>query len=211
MEITLNNVKSLDYLKGIIATKYPSVKMHSDYLSLKYQGVKLTIEPKGNGIFDINKDVPILKGLLLAVVIIVTLYGVAALIYPPALARTDFLIFIGAFIFVTIAGIFHQKTKPVVAKFCKELVDMCNSNVIAENLDDSTTHSEQECVQKRVWTRNIIVALIAAIVFVIIHYSMSFDDGEYMDNGLFLVFSALCVLYSVYLSIKLFLLKRKQN
>ena len=88
---------------------------------------------------------------------------------------------------------------------------MCNSNVIAENLDDSTTHSEQECVQKRVWTRNIIVALIAAIVFVIIHYSMSFDDGEYMDNGLFLVFSALCVLYSVYLSIKLFLLKRKQN
>ncbi len=58
MEITLNNVKTLDQLKGIIATKYPWVKMHSDYLSLKYQGVKLTIEPKKNGIYDINKDVP---------------------------------------------------------------------------------------------------------------------------------------------------------
>ncbi len=54
MEITLNNVKTLDHLKGIIATKYPWVKMHSDYLSLKYQGVKLTIEPKKNSIYDVK-------------------------------------------------------------------------------------------------------------------------------------------------------------
>ena len=39
MEITLNNVKTLDQLKGIIATKYPSVQTHRNYLSLKYQGV----------------------------------------------------------------------------------------------------------------------------------------------------------------------------
>ena len=70
MEITLNNVKTLDQLKGIIATKYPWVKMHSDYLSLKYQGVKLTIEPKENGIYDINKDVPILMGLLLSLLLL---------------------------------------------------------------------------------------------------------------------------------------------
>ena len=80
MEITLNNVKTLDQLKGIIATKYPWVKMHSDYLSLKYQGVKLTIEP---------------------------IYGLAALIYPQALAKPNLLVFIGAIIFVTIAGIFN--------------------------------------------------------------------------------------------------------
>lgn len=212
MEITLNNVKTLDQLKGIIATKYPWVIMHSDYLSLKYQGVKLTIEPKKNGIYDINKDVPILMGLLLVVVIIVALYGLAALIYPQALAKPNLLVFIGAIIFVTIAGIFNQKSKPAVANFCKEIVEMCNDQNAIENLCDSTpNYSEQAQVKKKVMIRNIIIALIVAIACVPIHYSTSIGDGKYIDNGLFLVFSGLCALYSVCLVIKLLLLKRKQK
>ncbi len=61
MKVTLNNINSLDHLKGVIATKFPSVEMHRNYLSLKYQDEKLTIEPLKNGVYDINKDVPILK------------------------------------------------------------------------------------------------------------------------------------------------------
>lgn len=133
MEITLNNVETLDHLKGIIATKYPWVKMHSDYLSLKYQGVKLTIEPKKNGVYDVNKDIPILMGLLLVVIIIVVLYGLAALIYPPVLAQQHLLVFVGAVIFVSIAGWYYQKAKPAIANFCQELENMCNDKGIIEN------------------------------------------------------------------------------
>ena len=212
MEITLNNVKTLDQLKGIIATKYPWVKMHSDYLSLKYQGVKLTIEPKKSGIYDINKDIPILMGLLLVVVIIVALYGLAALIYPPLLAKQQFIVFIGAVIFVSIAGIYNQKAKPAIVYFCQELEEMCNYQNNIENLCDSTpNYSEQAQVKKKVMIRNIIIALIVAIACVPIHYSTSIGDGKYIDNGLFLVFSGLCALYSVCLVIKLLLLKRKQK
>ena len=212
MEITLNNVKTLDHLKGIIATKYPWVKMHSDYLSLKYQGVKLTIEPKKNGIYDINKDVPILMGLLLAVVIIVVVYGLAALIYPPVLAKQHFIVFIGAVIFVSITGWYNQKAKPAIENFCQELEEICNNTGIAEKLEESNSdNSEQLNVQKKMLIRNIIIGLIASIVCIPIHYSTSIGDGEYIDNGMFLVFSALCAIYSVYLVIKLLLLKRKQK
>ena len=212
MKITMDNVKSLDQLKGIIATKYPSVKMCNGYLSLKYQGVKLTIEPKKAGVYDINKDVPILKGLLLAVVIIVALYGIAALIYPPALARPKLLVFIGALVFVTIAGIFNRKAKPAIEDFGKELEQMCGEETIIEKLSNSTpSYSEQEKKHKKVLIRNIIVALILAIVCIPIHYFTSIGNGEYVDNGMFLVFSALCALYSVYLLIKLLLLNRKNK
>lgn len=212
MEITLNNVKSLDQLKGIIATKYPWVKMHSDYLSLKYQGIKLTIEPKKNGIYDINKDVPILLGVLLAVVIIAALYGLAALIYPPVLAKQHFLVFIGAAIFVTIAGIYNQKAKPAIVNFCQELEEMCNYQNNIEKLSDSTPYySEQAQVKKKVMIRNIIIALIVAVACIPIHYSTSIGEGQYIDNGMFLVFSCLCALYSVYLIVKLLLLNKKQK
>ena len=212
MEITLNNVKTLDHLKGIIATKYPWVKMHSDYLSLKYQGVKLTIEPKKNSIYDINKDVPILMVLLLAVVIIVALYGLAALIYPPVLAKQHFIVFIGAAIFVTIAGIYNQKAKPAIDNFCQELEEMCNDTSITEKLQEcSFDNSEQVNVKKKVLIRNIIIGLVAAIVCVPIHYSTSIGDGEYVDNGVFLMLSGLCAIYSVYLIIKMLFLRRKQK
>lgn len=212
MEITLNNVKTLDHLKGIIATKYPWVKMHSDYLSLKYQGVKLTIEPKKNGIYDINKDVPILMGLLLAVVIIVVVYGLAALIYPPVLAKQHFIVFIGAVIFVSITGWYNQKAKPAIENFCQELEEICNNTGIAEKLEESNSdNSEQLNVQKKMLIRNIIIGLIASIVCIPIHYSTSIGDGEYIDNGMFLVFSALCAIYSVYLIIKMLLLHRKHK
>lgn len=212
MEITLNNVKTLDHLKGIIATKYPWVKMHSDYLSLKYQGVTLTIEPKKNGIYEINKDIPILIGLLLTVVIIVALYGLAALLYPPVLAKQHFLILFGAAIFVTIAGIYNQKAKPAIVNFCQELEVMCNNTDITEKLaETNSVNSEQINVQKRVLIRNIIIGIIATIVCIPIHYSTFIGDGEYVDNGMFLVFSGLCALYSVYLVIKLLLLKKKHK
>ena len=212
MEITLNNVKTLDHLKGIIATKNPWVKMHSDYLSLKYQGVKLTIEPKKNGIYDINKDVPILMGLLLAVVIIVVVYGLAALIYPPVLAKQHFIVFIGAVIFVSITGWYNQKAKPAIENFCQELEEICNNTGIAEKLEESNSdNSEQLNVQKKMLIRNIIIGLIASIVCIPIHYSTSIGDGEYIDNGMFLVFSALCAIYSVYLIIKMLLLNRKHK
>ena len=55
------------------------VKMHCDYPSLNHQGVELTIEPKKDGVYDIIKDVPTLKGLLLAIIIVVALYGLSAL------------------------------------------------------------------------------------------------------------------------------------
>jgi hypothetical protein len=211
MEITLNSVKTLDHLKVIIATKHPWVKMHSDYLSLKYQGVKLTIEPKKNGVYDINKDVPILMGLLLAVVIIVALYGLAALIYPQMLAKQHFIVFIGAAIFVSIAGWYNQKAKPAIENFYQELEEMCNNTSIIEKLKEiSSDNSEQMDVQKRVLIRNTIIGLIVAIVCIPIHYSTSIGDGQYVDNGMFLVFSGLCALYSVYLVIKLLLLKRKR-
>jgi len=128
MEILLKNVKTLDYLQGIIATKYPMVEMHRNYLSLKYQGVKLTIEQKKNGIYDVNRDVPILLGLLLSVVIIVVLIGLAALIYPQILAKQHLLILIGAVIFGSIAGWYHQKAKPAISNFCQELEEMCNNS-----------------------------------------------------------------------------------
>ena len=210
MEITLNNVKTLDHLKGIIATKYPWVKMHSDYLSLKYQGVKLTIEPKKNGVYDVNKDIPIFLGLLLGVVIIVALIGLAALIYPPILAKQQLIAIIGAFIFVSIAGWYLQKANPAIVNFCQELEAMCNNTGITEKLiESSSDNSEQVNVQKKVLIRNIVIGFIAAIVCIPIHYSTSIGDGEYIDNGLFLVFSGLCALYSVYLSIKLLILKKK--
>ena len=212
MEITLNNVKTLDHLKSIIATKYTWVKMHSDYLSLKYQGVKLTIEPKKNSIYDINKDVPILMGLLLAVVIMVVLFGLAVLIYPQVLAKQYILVFIGAAIFVTIAGIYNQKAKPAIVNFCQELEEMCNDTSKAENLKECCSgNSEQVNVKKRVLIRNIIIGLVLAVVCIPIHYSTSIGNGQYVDNGLFLVFSVLCAIYSVYLIIKLLLLKIKRK
>ena len=212
MKITLDEVKTLDQLKGIIATKYPSVKMCNGYLSLKYQGVKLTIEPKKDCEYDINKDVPILKGLLLAVIIIVALYGIAALIYPPALARPNLLVFVGAFIFITIAGIFNQKAKPAVDNFCQELENMCNDKAVVEKMVDSTPdYSEQDNVHKKTLIRNIIIALIAAIALIPLHYSTAVGNGDYVDNGVFLIIALLCVLYSAYLAIKLWLLKRKHN
>ena len=212
MEITLNYVKTLDHLKAIIATKYPLVKMHSDYLSLNYQGVKLTIEPKKNGIYDVNKDVPILLGVLLAVVIIAVLYGLAALIYPPVLAKQHFLVFIGVAIWVTIAGIYNQKAKPAIVNFCQELEEMCNNTDITEKLKESSSdNSKQLDVQKKILIRNIIIGLVAAIVCIPIHYLTSIGDGQYVDNGLFLVFSSLCALYSVCLVIKLLFLKKKQK
>ena len=212
MEITLNNVKTLDHLKGIIATKYPWVKMHSDYLSLKYQGIKLNIEPKKDGIYDVNKDVPILIGLLLAVVIIVAIYGLAALIYPPVLAKQHLLVLVGAVIYISIAGWYNQRAKPAIENFCQELEGMCyETSVIEKMLESNSDNSEQLNVQKRVLIRNIVIGLIASIVCIPIHYSTSIGDGEYIDNGMFLVFSALCVIYSVYLIIKLLLLKRKHK
>jgi len=150
--------------------------------------------------------------LLLAVAIIVASYGLAALIYPQALAKPYLLVFIGAFIFITIAGIFHQKAKPAVSNFCQEIVEMCNDQNIIEKLSNSTpNYSEQAKVQKKVITRNIIIALIVAVLCIPIHYWTAIGNGEYIDNGLFLVFSLLCVLYSVYLFIKLLQLKRKQK
>ena len=212
MEITLNNVKTLDQLKGIIATKYPEVKMCNDYLSLKYQGVKLTIEPKNNSVYDVNKDVPILMGILLAVAILVALFGLAALIYPALLAKQHLIIFVGAVIFVSIAGWHHQKAKPAIENFCQELEEMCNNKDITEKLKDNTSvNSEQVIVKKKVLIRNIIIGLVAAIVCIPIHYSTSIGDGEYVDNGVFLMLSGLCAIYSVYLIIKMLFLKRKQK
>lgn len=212
MEITLNNVKNLDQLKGIIATKYPWVKMHSDHLSLKYQGVKLTIEPLKNGVYEINKDIPILLGLLLVVIIIVALNGLAALVYPPVLAKQQFLVFIGAIIFVSIAGLYNKKAKPAIEKFCQELEEMCNDTTITARLkENSSDNSEQVSVQKKVLIRNIIIGLIAAIVCIYIHYDISKLDGKNPFDGMFLVFSGLCALYSVYLFVKLLLIKSKQK
>lgn len=212
MEIQLNNVKTLDHLKGIIATKYPLVKMYNDYLSLKYQGIKLTIEPKKDGIYDINKDIPILFGLILAVVIIAALLGLAALVYPPLLAKQQILIIIGAAIFVGIAGWYNQKAKPAIVNFYQELEAMCNDTGIIEKLKESNSgNSEQAYVKKRMLIRNIIIGLVAAIVCIPLHYSTSIGDGKYIDNGMLLVFSGICALYSVYLVFKLLLLKKNQK
>lgn len=139
MDITLNNVKTLDQLNGIIASKYPLVKKHRDYLSLKYQGVKLTIYPKKNGVCGINRDVPILLGLLLIVVLVVALNGLAALVYPPLLAKQQFIVFIGAVIFVIIAGWHKQKAKPAIHNFCQELEEMCKDTSITDKLNESNS------------------------------------------------------------------------
>ena len=107
---------------------------------------------------------------------------------------------------------YNKKAKPAIEKFCQELEEMCNDTTITARLKESSSdNSEQVSVQKKVLTRNIIIGLIAAIVCIYIHYDISKLDGKNPFDGMFLVFSGLCALYSVYLFVKLLLIKSKQK
>lgn len=125
MDITLNKNWTIDELKEIIATKYPDVKKTSGYLKVNHKGIVLTVFPKKNNLFGINRDVPILKSILLAVAIVMVLGVIAAFAAPQLLGTgSGILILIGALVFVAFQSAFKKKGESAVKEFCKELQEM---------------------------------------------------------------------------------------
>ena len=61
MEVTLNNVLSIDSLHSIIGDKYPGLKKNGDHLSLVYNGFLLNITQKKDCVYEISRDVPLIK------------------------------------------------------------------------------------------------------------------------------------------------------
>ncbi len=125
MDITLHKNWTIDELKEIIATKYPDVKKTGGYLKVNHSGIVLTVFPKKNNLFGINRDVPILKSILLAAAIVIVLGVIAALVAPQMLGKgMGALVLIGAFVFVAFQSAFNKKGESVVKEFCKELQEM---------------------------------------------------------------------------------------
>jgi len=125
MDITLNKNWTIDELKEIIATKYPDVKKTSGYLKVNHNGIVLTVFPKKNNLFGINRDVPILKSILLAAAIVIVIGVIAAFVAPQLLGKGSvILILIGAFVFVAFQSAFKRKGESAVKEFCKELQEM---------------------------------------------------------------------------------------
>ena len=125
MDITLNKNWTIDELKEIIATKYPDVKKTGGYLKVNHNGIVLTVFPKKNNLFGINRDVPILKSILLAAAIVIVLGVIAALVAPQLLGKGSIiLLLIGAMVYTVFQNAYRKKGESAVNEFCKELQAM---------------------------------------------------------------------------------------
>ena len=125
MDIALNKNWTIDELKDIISTKYPDVKKSSGYLKVNHKGIVLTVYPKKNNIYGINRDVPILKSILLIAAIVIIGGGIVLLVAPQLLGKSrGILLLIGALVFVAFENGFMKKGKSAVKEFCKELQTM---------------------------------------------------------------------------------------
>ena len=110
MDITLNKNWTIDELKDIISKKYPDVKKTGGYLKVEYNGIVLTVYPKKNNQFGINRDVPIFKSMLLAAAIVIVLGVIAASVAPQWLGKgSGILILIGAIILLPFKVLSRKK------------------------------------------------------------------------------------------------------
>lgn len=125
MDVTLNDSWTIDELKEIIASKYPDVKKTDGYLKLNHNGIVLTVYPKKNNVFGINRDVPILKSLLM-IFAIVMVEVVILVLLAPLLGKISLIILgaIPAVAYGVYESIFKKKGESAVNEFCDELQAM---------------------------------------------------------------------------------------
>lgn len=157
MDITLNKNWTIDELKEIIATKYPGVKKTSGYLKVNHNGIVLTVFPKKNNLYGINRDVPILKSILLAAAIVIVLGVIAAFVAPQLLGKGSvILILIGAFVFVAFQSAFKKKGESSVKEFCKELQEMTKKeNGIKEKKKEKKEKKKQSSAEEPAKTESV--------------------------------------------------------
>ena len=125
MDIALNKNWTLDELKEIISTKYPDVKKANGYLKVNHNGIMLTVYPKKNNLYGINRDVPILKSLL--IILAIAMVEMVILVkLAPLLGKISLIILatIPAVTYGVYQSMFKKKGESAVKEFCKELQTM---------------------------------------------------------------------------------------
>ena len=125
MDITLNKNWNIDELKELISKQYPDVKKSNGYLKVNHKGIELTVYPKKNNVYGINRDVPIIKSLL--IIFVIAMVAVVLLVKVAPLIGKSSLIILGAIPAVAYGiyqSLFKKKGESAVKEFCSELKAM---------------------------------------------------------------------------------------
>ncbi|MCR5455361.1 MAG: hypothetical protein K6F33_10275 [Bacteroidales bacterium] len=223
MEVTLNNVLSTDALYSIIADKYPGLKKVGRHLSLEYDGYLLNISHKKDGIYEIDRDVPLIKFFVVGMVIlyawIFIVIGISRLVskfnitLSPEVAEyvAHFVLTIITCVpvaaYTSLWKLFTAKGSPSVTKLSNELVSLCNVEQTPNNLTDTApvaTEDIKTTIIKK-WRKKMIISLIAAILLLGIS-RIAVDESV----GIFFLSIAIVVgIYAIYSTINFITLKKK--
>ena len=125
MDITLNKNWNIDELKDLISTRYSDVKKCDGYLKVNHKDIVLTVYPKKNNVYGINRDVPILKSLFIIFVIVMVELVVLVMI-TPLIGKISLLLLatIPAVAYGVYQSLFKKKGESAVKEFCSELKAM---------------------------------------------------------------------------------------
>lgn len=223
MEVTLNNVLSIDSLYDVIADKYPGLKKVGRHLSLEYDGFLLNITHKKDCVYEISRDVPLIKCFVIGVVIlhvwvfiVVGLSQLASKLnisISPEVAE-----YVARFLVVTVAAVpvavgsfwwklFTAKSLPAVTKLSNELVSLCNAEQSQNHLKKTApvvTEDIKTTIIKK-WRKKMIISLIAAILLL----GLSRIAYDKTAGVMFLSVSIVVGLYAIYCTINFITLKKK--
>lgn len=222
MEVTLNNVLSIDSLHSIIADKYPGLKKNNNYLSLVYDGFLLDISHKEKCVYAIDRDVPILKCLLVGVAVIFgwvfLVIGCSSLIstldisvsLPESVAKYVVIVIVSVPIAIlrSLWKIFLEKGVPSVVALSHELTLLCNMDSSQKHLSDSASAVLEDIKTKAIKKRlkKLIISIIVSIVLIVISYITT----DKTAGDMALSFGLVGCIYVIYCAINLLILKRKK-
>ncbi|MBQ4408154.1 MAG: hypothetical protein II852_14235 [Bacteroidales bacterium] len=223
MEVTLNNVLSIDSLYDVIADKYPGLKKEGRHLSLEYDGFLLNITHNKNSVYEISRDVPLIKFFVIGTAIlfawIFVVVGIAQLVsklnisISPEVAEyvARFLVVIVAAVPVAVGSflwkLFTAKSLPAVTKLSDELASLCNAEQSQMHLKETAPvviEDIKTTIIKK-WRKKMIISLITAILL----FGLSRIAYDKSVGVMFLSVSIVVGLYAIYCIINFITLKKK--
>ena len=223
MEVTLNNVLSIDSLHSIIGDKYPGLKKNGDHLSLVYNGFLLNITQKENCVYEIDRDVPLLKCFLVGVAVLIgwifLVGGVSSLIsklginlsLPEIVAKCIMvtIVAVPVIVYNNLWKIFLAKGAPSVSALSQELMSICNTDSSQKHLSDSASAVLEDIHAKAIKKRliKLIISVIVSILLVVISKATT----DQTNGDMALSFAMVIGLYSIYCAVNLVILKRKKG
>lgn len=223
MEVTLNNVLSIDSLHSIIGDKYPGLKKNGDHLSLVYNGFLLNITQKKDCVYEISRDVPLIKFFVIGTAILfawifVVVEGVQLVSKLNISLSPDAERYLAMFLQVALVAVpvavgsflwkqFTAKSLPAVTKLSDELVSLCNAEQSQMHLKETAPvviEDIKTTIIKK-WRKKMIISLIAVMLLLGLS-RIAYDKSV---GEMFLSVSIVVGLYAIYCIINFITLKKK--